>query len=127
VEEWYRTVPSSYLSEINLHFLNHICHFLNIKTPLLRPTDQPLQTDKSSRLVFLCKQHKATEYYSGPSAVAYLNQELFANEKISVNWFDYSGYSTYDQLYPPFQHQVSIIDLLFNEGIKATTFMKNPQ
>ena len=42
---------------------------------------------------------------------------------INVHWMDYSGYRQYHQLYPPFA-SVSILDLIFNEGPAAPTFMK---
>ena len=35
---------------------------------------------------------------------------------------DYSGYPQYEQLYPPFVHEVSIVDLLFNTGLEAARF-----
>ena len=38
---------------------------------------------------------------------------------------DYSGYPEYQQLYPPFESHVSIIDLIFNEGPNATKYMKS--
>jgi len=38
---------------------------------------------------------------------------------------DYSAYPEYNQLYPPFQHAVSIVDLIFNEGPNATRYMKS--
>jgi len=37
----------------------------------------------------------------------------------------YSGYAEYNQLHPPFEHGVSILDLIFNEGSNATKFMKS--
>jgi hypothetical protein len=38
---------------------------------------------------------------------------------------DYSGYPEYPQLYPPFVHEVSIIDLIFNTGPNASKYMKS--
>jgi hypothetical protein len=38
---------------------------------------------------------------------------------------EYSGYPEYSQLYPPFEHGISILDLIFNEGPNATKFMKS--
>ena len=58
-------------------------------------------------------------------AKAYLNEDLFRQEDISVAYMDYSGYREYQQLYPPFQWQVSIIDLIFNEGSNAAKYMKS--
>ena len=38
---------------------------------------------------------------------------------------DYSGYPEYPQLHGPFEHGVSIVDLLFNTGPDAHLYMKS--
>ena len=38
---------------------------------------------------------------------------------------DYSGYPEYPQLHPPFEHEVTVLDLLFNTGADAPRFMKS--
>ena len=38
---------------------------------------------------------------------------------------DYSGYKKYEQLNPPFEHGVTILDLIFNKGARAKEFMKS--
>ena len=38
---------------------------------------------------------------------------------------DYSGYPEYEQLYGPFEHQVSIVDLILNEGPDAPKYLKS--
>ena len=45
---------------------------------------------------------------------------------ISLHWMDYSRFPVYTQLYsPPFVHEVTILDLLLNEGIEgARTYME---
>jgi len=50
--------------------------------------------------------------------------ELFAKENIELTYMDYSGYPEYFQLYPPFEHGVSILDLIFNTGPEARLYMK---
>ncbi len=45
-------------------------------------------------------------------------------EKIKVEWMDYSGYPEYPQMDGPFEHAVSILDLIFNTGSSAGSFMK---
>ena len=37
----------------------------------------------------------------------------------------YSDYPEYEQLFPPFEHGVSILDLIFNEGLGSFKFMKS--
>ena len=53
------------------------------------------------------------------------DEDLAKKENIKVEWMDYSGYKEYEQLHPPFEHGVSILDLIFNEGPHAMEFMKS--
>ena len=124
-EELYSRADNKLLSHINYRFIVAICRILGISTTISWSMDYNLVGDKTERLVHLCQQAGATAYLSGPSAKAYLNEDLFRNEGIAVSYMDYSGYPEYTQLYPPFQSQVSIIDLIFNEGPGATSYMKS--
>jgi len=114
-----------FLSRINYRFLSAICQILAIDTKISWSCDYVAGGVKTERLVDLCKQAGAGIYISGPSARAYLNETLFASENIEVQYIDYSGYPEYRQLFPPFTHQVSIIDLIFNEGPEAAKYMKS--
>jgi hypothetical protein len=90
---------------------------LGIKTRITWSMDYDLVEGRTERLVHLCRQTGAAEYLSGPTAKSYLDEALFAVEGIRVCWMDYSGYPTYNQLCsPPFIHEVSILDLIMNEG-----------
>jgi len=113
------------LSQINYRFIVGICRILGIGTRLSWSMDYNLIGDKTERLVDLCRQAGATQYLSGPSARAYLNEDLFRNEGIGVSYMDYSGYREYGQPNPPFEPGVSIIDLIFNEGPRAAEYMKS--
>ena len=44
---------------------------------------------------------------------------------IKVEWMNYSNFPEYQQVFEPFEHGVSILDLIFNEGENATKFMKS--
>jgi hypothetical protein len=124
-EELYLRADDKLLSDINYRFIVAICRILGISTTISWSMDYNLIGDKTERLIHLCKQAGATDYLSGPSAKAYLNEDLFRNEGIAVSYMNYSCYREYTQLYPPFQSQVSIIDLIFNEGPDATSYMKS--
>jgi len=124
-EELYLRTDDQLLSHINHRFIVAICRILGIRTTVSWSMDYNLIGDKTGRLVHLCQQAGATAYLSGPSAKAYLDEELFRNEGIAVSYMDYSGYPEYRQLYPPFEPRVSIIDLIFNEGLSATRYMKS--
>jgi WbqC-like protein family len=124
-EELYLQADDKLLSHINYRFIVAICRILGIRTTISWSMDYDMIGDKTERLVHLCQQAGATAYVSGPSAKAYLNEGLFRSEGIAVSYMDYSGYREYPQLYPPFQSQVSIVDLIFNEGPQATDYMNS--
>jgi hypothetical protein len=120
-EELYMGSDEVYLSEINYTFIRAINNILGIRTKISRSRDYELtKADKTARGVDLCKQARATEYLSGPAAKAYLDESVYAAAGISVLWMNYDGYPEYRQLFcPPFIHNVSIVDLIFNEGAKG--------
>ena len=113
------------LSKINFRFILAVNKLLGINTKLSSSASYPSRGGKTERLVQICSQAGAAEYVSGPSARDYIDKEAFAKENISLTWFDYAGYTRYPQLYPPFEHTVSIIDLIFNAGPDAHKYMKS--
>ena len=113
------------LSKVNYKFLKAICDILGIKTVMKWSNEFNLLEEKTERLVDICKTTGATDYYSGPAAKAYMNEDLFQKENIKVHYFDYSCYPVYNQLHNEFIHSVSIIDLILNEGPNATKCMKS--
>jgi len=112
------------LCEINHLFTAMICNILGIKTTLSHSKDFELAEDRNLRLVNLVKAVGGDHYLSGPAAKDYLNEELFHEHGIDVEWMDYSNYSEYPQLFPPFEHGVTVLDLLFNTGTEAQKYMK---
>lgn len=115
-EQLYLNRHETFLSEINTTFIREINRFLEIKTRVTSSLDYALAGDPTERLVGLCKQVGVTEYLSGPSAKNYLNLSTFEEEKIDVHWMNYDAYKIYPQLFPPFLHQVTVLDLIFNVG-----------
>ena len=124
-EDLYLSNEEIFLSKINYRFLKAICEILEIRTKISWSMDYHVSEGKTERLVHLCKQAGGTDYLSGPAAREYINDRLFAEEDIKLHYIDYSGYSKYNQLYPPFDHYVSVIDLIFNEGANAVKYMKS--
>lgn len=123
-EELYLNSTEEYLSEINFRFLRAICDLLDIKTRFIWSSKYELRGDKSEKLLNICVDSKADIYYSGPAAKNYLDIDLFEKNNVEIRWLDYSGYKEYEQLYPPFEHAVSIIDLIFNTGKNSVNYMK---
>jgi len=121
----YAGIQSENLSEINRTFLEVINTILGIKTRLSWVWEYNVPGDRNERLINLCKAVGGDCYLSGPAAQNYLDVELFKKAGIQVEWMDYSGYPEYKQLYPPFEHGVTILDLLFNAGDSTGNYMKS--
>jgi WbqC-like protein family len=113
------------LSAVNRRFLERACEILGIRTPLRWSTEYEPEGAKSERLLSICLQAGATSYLSGPSAQAYLDEDLFRANGIEVDYMSYDDYPEYPQLHPPFEHSVSIVDLIFTTGLEAPSYMKS--
>ncbi len=125
LDDLYIDAPSGSISDINYHFISRISKVLDIQTPITWVMDYGLtETDKNMRLIELCQKTHAEVYVSGPAASSYLNISLFADHGIKVEYFDYSGYLEYPQLFPPFDHYVSALDLVLNTGKESAKYFK---
>lgn len=127
IKDLYTNCTGKTISEVNTHLLKRICIFLNINTKIIHSSEFELAEEKTQRLVNLSKDLNATEYYTGPAAKNYMDEDEFLKEGIQVKYYDYSDYKTYDQIYGDFEHQVSILDLIFSEGKNAKYFLKHIQ
>lgn len=121
----YAEEPSPFLSRINERFIRAICQALGISTSLSRSSDYEVREGANERIISLCRQAGITDYYTGPAARSYLDEALFSEHGITVHWLDFSGYPEYPQLHGPFEHSVTILDLLVHTGPEATSYMKS--
>ncbi len=126
VEDLYLGCREDLLSLVNRRFLEALSAALGIQASLTWSMDYEAEGEKTERLVGLCRQADAAEYLSGPTARAYLDERQFAEAGIKLTYMDYSAYPEYPQPHPPFEHAVSILDLLFCTGADAPSYMKSP-
>jgi hypothetical protein len=104
------------LSELNRYLIETISRLIGIKTVFRDSKDFDLSGERVERLINILNQLDATEYISGPAAKGYLasSEKLFEQNHIKLIYKDYSNYEPYTQMTTPFNHAVSIIDLLAN-------------
>jgi len=112
-----------FLSAVNFRFLKAICQLLGVTTKLSWSASYPGVGHKTERLVSICSQAGADVYLSGPAARSYIDESEFEKRSMNVEWMDYAGYPEYPQLFGPFTHQVSVLDLLFNTGPDAAFYI----
>lgn len=124
VENLYNSTYGFSLSETNIFFLKEICLFLGIRTKFMNSKEFKIEGNRNEKLVNICNTLGGKQYLTGPAAKEYIDERLFYKNNISVEYLDYGGYVAYPQLYPPFEHGVSILDLIFNCGVNAKKHMK---
>ena len=124
LERLFLETTDRYLSQINRRVLGVVLEILGVKTKITWSTDYaPTEGRSTKRVVNLCRAVGATHYLSGPAAKAYIQAEQFAEAGIDLEYMDYAGYPEYPQLYPPFDHAVSIIDLILMCGPRAPYYI----
>jgi hypothetical protein len=113
------------LSDLNQSFIKTISsEIFGFKTVFEDSRKYELKFTKAERVIELLKKAGADSYLSGPSAKNYISEKEFINNGISIEWMDYSGYKEYNQLHGNFIHEVTILDLLLNEGDEAIKLLK---
>ena len=115
--------PPPLLADFTISATIDIAEMLGITgTRFLRSSELGVGGGKTERLVNICRHVGATAYLSGPSAKSYIEAERFAEAGIALEYIDYS-YPEYPQLYPPYDAQVTILDLLFMTGAEAPRYI----
>jgi len=112
------------LSELNQYLIRTISRdLLGISTVFRDSLEFNAEGHKLDRLLELATKAGADRYISGPAAKDYIEPSRFADEGIELVWKNYSGYPENPQRFPPFEHGVSILDLLFNVGPDAPWYI----
>lgn len=112
-----------YLADLTIDLTITLARELGLeKTRFLRSSDLQASGTKTDRLIAILTQLGATHYLSGPAARDYIEADKFAQAGIELEYIHYD-YPEYPQLYPPYEPQVSILDLLFMTGPAALNFI----
>jgi len=118
-----RCAGITHLSQVNALLLRGLADLLGVRTPFVDSTTLGSRPGRTENLVHLCRELGATTYLSGPAAQDYLDERLFEEVGIAVQYFDYAGYKVYPQLHGSFDHNVSAVDLLMNTGTQAAQYL----
>jgi hypothetical protein len=103
------------LSELNEFIIRHIMEALSIKTELIRSSELNVQNTQTDRLIDIVKAVGGNTYLSGIHGKDYMDENKYKESNIKLTYQDFH-HPTYNQLYGEFVPNMSIIDLLFNEG-----------
>ena len=113
-----------YLFELNRWLIQTISRdFLGITTVFTDSRTYASEGTGHQKLLSLLISAGAEYYLSGPAAKDYIIAADYEKAGIELHWKDYSGYPEYPQMHEPFDHYVSILDLLFNVGEDAPKYI----
>lgn len=112
------------LSELNHYSTRAIAEILGIETTFTDSRNYQTEGAKHERMLSLVKNAGAGLYLSGPAAKDYIIADDYASAGIKLAWKDYDGYPDYPQRgQEGCNHNVTILDLLFNVGDKAPWYI----
>jgi hypothetical protein len=104
------------LADFTIDFTIAIARRIGIlHTRFVRSSTLGAEGTKTARLISVLEKIGATHYISGPSAADYIEPKLFEEAGITYEYQVYD-YPPYEQRFPPYDPQVSILDLMFSTG-----------
>jgi len=110
--------PWERLVDLDLACAAVIAEWLGLRRRIERSSILGIGGERNERLVNICRHFGATTYVSGEAARSYLDEALFANNGIRVEWQQYA-HPNYSQLHGEFVPYLSAVDLVFNCGDAA--------
>jgi hypothetical protein len=113
-----------YLIDLNLKIINYVISSIGLKTKIVRSSEMKITSQRSQRLLGICKNLNVDCYISGINGKEYLEKDIFDREGIQVMYENFQ-HPVYKQINGNFIKNMSIIDLLFNEGENAKNIIIN--
>ena len=106
------------LIDLNFQLIKYFNQTLGITTKTIKSSELVVTQTKTERLIEICSKLNATCYISGITGKDYLDEKLFLNSGIKLT-YEHFIHPTYGQLHGNFIDNLSIIDLLMNEGPRS--------
>jgi hypothetical protein len=107
------------LIDLNMAIIELVMSIIEIKKNILYSSDLMVDGRREARLINICKAVGASEYVSPVGAKSYLESgKCFSDNNLGFEYFEYQ-HPKYSQLSNDFISNMSIVDLIFNEGKKS--------
>lgn len=103
------------IGQMLAYHMGYLLAMFEIDRPVFFASELKTSGKKTKMLVDLCKKVGATQYLSGPLGRNYLDESLFRDSGIEVQYHDYQ-HPVYPQRHGGFIPYMSSIDYLFNCG-----------
>ena len=110
------------LTDINRIILEKCIELLEIEIKIIDSRNFNLRGGKTEKLINVCKDIEADEYFTGTAAKNYIQEDLFLDNGIKLSYYDLDGFPSYEQQWDDFEHKVSILDMFFNLGFESKNY-----
>ena len=110
--------------ELNFETIKQILHWLDIKVEIVVESKLNISGQSTQRLIEVCKKLNAETYVSGIGGKQYLNEKLFAENNINLEYQKYTPICYEQNLSKSFIQNLSIIDFLANVGPDGGKLLK---
>ena len=116
----------SLLLELNLNLIHYFLKILEIPNNTVKSSELNTTKTKTERLIEICKSLNAPSYVSGKGGLNYMDETLFPKFNIKLMYENFV-HPKYSQLNGDFMENLSIIDLILNEGPNSAKILKNSE
>jgi len=115
------------LVDLNIHIIKYLLKEFYIQTPLYYESVIGTSSNKTDRIIEICKKLNADVYLSGTGGRDYLEEDKFIKAGIKLEYQNFT-HPVYHQVYmnsfDSFLPYMSALDLLFNEGEKSINILR---
>ncbi len=108
----------TFLADLDFQLLKYLMNALDIQVPIVKASDYHFKGEKSDLVLDMCVQLGAKIYIFGSQGKNYADVESFLKAGVHPYFQEYN-HPVYSQLHGGFEPNLSVIDLLFNEGPKS--------
>jgi len=107
-----------FLADFDIHLLRYISNQLDISTEFVPVDSLSVDGKGDDKLISICRSVGADTYLSGIGGKDYIEERKFEEANIKLMYQEFT-HPVYEQRFEPFEPNLSVVDLLFNNGTNS--------
>ena len=108
---------------LNEEIIRYLLAQLAISVKIIKASSLNIRTKGTGLLTAVCRRLGADEYIYGKHGADYMEFDEFTKNRIKLIPDNFT-YPHYNQVFEPFVENMSVVDLLFNEGENSAKILK---
>lgn len=113
------------LFDLNFETVKKVMEWLEIRVPVIRESELNVHGEGTQRLVNVCKSIGADTYISGRGGRNYMDERLFESNNIRLEYQNYAPVPYAQRFTKVFVPDLSIIDLIANQGPNSMNVIRS--